>query len=125
MTGSIKSTKRRTVWERDVVCHYCGQIPSDHLRTVDHIWPRARGGSSANWNLVASCSECNTRRNDQTDKCACEFCATATSRHRFDLAATRERPVRPHPGISTASVADLTGWALVDDEWVPCGRRTA
>ncbi len=54
---------RLRVLERDgYTCQYC-QRPA---RTVDHLVPVARGGGNEVDNLVACCSECNSRRGQAT-----------------------------------------------------------
>jgi hypothetical protein len=41
-------------------CVYCGQkADQDHRLVVDHVEPRAEGGSSEDDNLVAACEDCN------------------------------------------------------------------
>lgn len=40
------------------VCRYCG----GYAGTVDHVVPRALGGSDASSNLVAACRTCNRRK---------------------------------------------------------------
>jgi RNA polymerase subunit RPABC4/transcription elongation factor Spt4 len=51
---------RRRVLDRDKnICRYCGS-PATH---VDHIHPRAAGGTDHPGNLVAACGSCNTRKN--------------------------------------------------------------
>lgn len=50
---------RPAVLERDGYrCHWCGQAAN----TVDHLIPRARGGTDDPANLVAACGTCNSRR---------------------------------------------------------------
>jgi len=54
---------RLRVLERDgYTCQYC-QRPA---KTVDHLVPVARGGGNEVDNLVACCSECNSRRGQAT-----------------------------------------------------------
>ncbi len=45
--------------------HRCGYC-AGWARTVDHILPRSRGGPNTWSNLVAACSDCNTRKADRT-----------------------------------------------------------
>lgn len=40
-------------------CHYCGRRPPEIELTIDHVVPRALGGTDEAKNLVASCKECN------------------------------------------------------------------
>jgi hypothetical protein len=49
-------------------CRYCGKSPSTHPGTVlevDHIYPRAKGGTDERANLVAACSDCNRGKRDK------------------------------------------------------------
>ena len=43
-------------------CAYCG----GHATTVDHIFPRSRGGQITWENSVAACVKCNHRKADRT-----------------------------------------------------------
>lgn len=43
-------------------CLWCGNPAT----TVDHIVPSSKGGSDLPHNLIASCSECNTRRGNRS-----------------------------------------------------------
>lgn len=54
---------RMRVLQRDMfTCQYCQQ-PAD---TVDHIYPRSRGGATFDEsNLVAACKSCNSRKSDK------------------------------------------------------------
>lgn len=69
------TTKR---WRR---CHYCGVRMTAENRTVDHIVPRASGGTDAFINLVAACSDCNQRKADFLSVCECLRCARARAYH--------------------------------------------
>lgn len=40
-------------------CRYCGQCAPDVKLTVDHVVPKALGGTDAPSNLVAACVDCN------------------------------------------------------------------
>ena len=42
-------------------CRYCG----DPATAVDHIIPRAQGGTDSVRNLMAACASCNTRKGDR------------------------------------------------------------
>jgi len=44
-------------------CAYCGQPGA---RTVDHVFPKSRGGGDHYGNIVAACSDCNGRKADRT-----------------------------------------------------------
>lgn len=54
---------RRFVLDRDGwVCAYC----SRDADTVDHVVPKAKGGTDDVSNLLAACRECNGRLQDRT-----------------------------------------------------------
>ncbi|MCM3494458.1 HNH endonuclease [Paenibacillus lactis] len=53
---------RKAALKRDHhTCLWCG----GHATTVDHIIPSSKGGSDLPHNLIASCSECNTKRGNR------------------------------------------------------------
>lgn len=61
------SFSRRNVAKRDhYTCQYCGTQPGIAGVTIDHVVPRAQGGSSSWTNCVAACVGCNTRKADRT-----------------------------------------------------------
>lgn len=54
---------RKIALKRDHhTCLWCGRPAT----TVDHIIPSSKGGSDLPHNLLASCSECNTKRGNRT-----------------------------------------------------------
>ena len=44
------------------ICAYCGRKAT----TVDHVFPKSRGGASESWNLVSCCRKCNSTKGDRT-----------------------------------------------------------
>jgi 5-methylcytosine-specific restriction endonuclease McrA len=54
---------RRAVFARDDHrCQYCG----DHADSIDHIFPRSRGGQHEWENVAAACRPCNLKKRDRT-----------------------------------------------------------
>ena len=52
---------KKNVLRRDqFTCQYCGS--SDGEMTLDHIYPRSKGGESTWKNVVCSCRVCNARK---------------------------------------------------------------
>ena len=41
------------------VCAYCKTPLDEYSRTVDHLYPKSRGGKLSNSNKVPSCGDCN------------------------------------------------------------------
>lgn len=58
---------RRNLFRRDEnQCQYCLCKPGEAHLSVEHIFPKSRGGKD-NWeNCVAACFECNQKKKDMT-----------------------------------------------------------
>ena len=63
--ATVSPDTRYKVLQRDKLCSWCGVEEST---TVDHVIPRARGGSNRQWNLVGSCRACNEFKSDFVPK---------------------------------------------------------
>ena len=60
-----KRSVKEALWYRDNgECFYCGSKLCNKNRTVDHVIPKSKNGSSKTWNLVLSCYECNANKGD-------------------------------------------------------------
>ena len=63
---SLSVRTRFEVFKRDrFTCSYCGNHPPDVLLEVDHVVPRAAGGSDDIDNLVTACWDCNRGKSDR------------------------------------------------------------
>lgn len=51
-----KKRFRKQIFEDWGCCAYCGK---ENPTTLDHVIPKARGGSTTKGNLVACCGDCN------------------------------------------------------------------
>lgn len=58
------------------VCAYCHTPLDDYSRTVDHLYPKSRGGILSNDNKVPSCGECNKLKGNMNVR---EFVRALTS----------------------------------------------
>ena len=60
---------RRNLFRRDGLrCQYCDtRHPTSNL-SIDHIFPRSRGGATSWDNCVLACIRCNTRKANRTPK---------------------------------------------------------
>ena len=78
---------RRNLFKRDRNrCQYCGARPGTPELTIDHIVPRAQGGTSTWTNCVLSCVPCNARKANRTP-----------SEARMTLRSTPVKPAwKPH-----------------------------
>ena len=60
---------RRTIVRRDMhVCQYCEKKLNAIDCTIDHIFPRSRGGQSTWKNCVTACMKCNVKKSNRTPK---------------------------------------------------------
>lgn len=55
---------RRALLASDPHCAYCGDELTLRNSSIDHIVPRAAGGSSEQSNIVLACRRCNFRKAD-------------------------------------------------------------
>ncbi len=56
---------RKNILRRDSYkCAYCGR--SDLPLTIDHILPKAKGGTDSWENLICACTVCNNKKGDRT-----------------------------------------------------------
>jgi len=58
---------RQSLFHRDkYTCAYCGNVFKRDELTVDHIKPRAQGGTSTWLNTITACRKCNGIKADRT-----------------------------------------------------------
>ncbi len=75
---------RRTVLARDLyTCQYCGEQPGRTELTLDHVFPRSRGGATTWENVVTACGPCNRRKGNRTPDEANMKLMSAPGRPRF------------------------------------------
>ncbi|HEX8636122.1 MAG TPA: HNH endonuclease [Pyrinomonadaceae bacterium] len=59
--------KRLRIYIRDKYrCQYCGERKLPATLTLDHIYPRSRGGDNSPVNIVTACLACNNRKGNRT-----------------------------------------------------------
>lgn len=59
------SPSRHNVFQRDMyTCVYCGDMESPV--TIDHVWPRSKGGLTEWGNVVAACGRCQAQKRNRT-----------------------------------------------------------
>lgn len=84
-----KRTRYEVLRRCNFACYYCG-FPAPIVRLeVDHVVPRALGGTDHGSNLIAACSACNSGKRDSVpppefvERVRREYCATvqAFDRH--------------------------------------------
>jgi 5-methylcytosine-specific restriction endonuclease McrA len=104
LPGQAVTFSRRNVAKRDhYTCQYCGTQPGWEAVTIDHILPRAQGGSSSWANCVAACDRCNAKKANRTPEQA--------------GMRLRKRPSRPEWRPFYAAQGDrIASWARFLDE---------
>lgn len=56
---------KKNIYTRDnYTCQYCGK--QTETLTLDHVFPKSRGGKYTWENIVACCPECNQKKADRT-----------------------------------------------------------
>jgi 5-methylcytosine-specific restriction endonuclease McrA len=61
--NSNRHRRRKTIFaETGNHCVYCNEVPDEAVWTIDHVWPKAKGGNENKMNLVPACSPCNSKR---------------------------------------------------------------
>lgn len=58
---SVPMTRRAVLELYDYTCAYCFK----HGNTIDHVVPRARGGTNTWGNVVVACTKCNCKKADR------------------------------------------------------------
>ncbi len=62
-----RAVSRKGILLRDGnTCQYCNHTFPAKTLTMDHVFPKSRGGEPTWENLVACCFECNNRKGDRT-----------------------------------------------------------
>jgi 5-methylcytosine-specific restriction endonuclease McrA len=62
MSRGIPVTRRGILRRDNHHCAYCGRSAN----TIDHVFPKSRGGADSWENLVAACLKCNNAKSDKT-----------------------------------------------------------
>jgi 5-methylcytosine-specific restriction endonuclease McrA len=55
---------KENIFRRDK--HKCAYCDSKHQLTIDHIFPKSKGGKDSWDNLISACWRCNSRKGDRT-----------------------------------------------------------
>lgn len=60
----VRCTRKNVMLRDKHLCQYCGM--GGMRLTLDHVFPRSRGGIKTWTNIVAACIHCNQRKADKT-----------------------------------------------------------
>lgn len=79
---AISAAKRQRVYERDG--RKCSDCSTRQDLTIDHRWPKSKGGCDCDVNLITMCRPCNNKKGDSIRGHYCKrhppFEAWSTSR---------------------------------------------
>ena len=60
---------RENIFARDKnTCQYCGKVFPTTQLTLDHVFPKSRGGEDDWENIVTCCKHCNQKKADKTPR---------------------------------------------------------
>lgn len=59
-------SKRNIHLRDEYKCRYCGKNLEQAELTIDHIFPKSRGGGNTWKNLATACVDCNSTKGDRT-----------------------------------------------------------
>jgi 5-methylcytosine-specific restriction endonuclease McrA len=65
---AIRLTRQNLMLRDQYQCQYCGKRPGPSELNLDHVVPRARGGTDSWDNLVVSCRPCNMRKGKKSPR---------------------------------------------------------
>ena len=60
----VKYSKKNVLIRDNYECGYCGK--HSKKLTIDHVFPKSRGGKSTFTNTVAACMPCNSKKENKT-----------------------------------------------------------
>lgn len=83
-------------------CQYCLQKIPFSIATQDHWYPRDRGGSNHDFNLILACQPCNSKKANI-----------------FPYFNVEGKPVKPKPIVSAVHRVTLPDGRNCRDEWRP------
>ncbi len=64
--SSVKFNRRNVFLRDENRCQYCGKKYGTSHLSLDHVFPRSRGGPSTWENIVCACLRCNVRKGGRT-----------------------------------------------------------
>jgi len=76
------------------ICAYCKRTLDEYSFTLDHLFPKSRGGKLSNNNKVPSCGDCNKMKGDMSiiefDKALSGLIFYEHTRHKDNIALLKK-----------------------------------
>ena len=91
----IKLTRKNVLLRDRYECQYCGKSITLNSGTVDHVFPKSRGGANSWENFVAACFPCNVKKKNRTPQEAGMILRTVPARPKWYPLSTRLSPGTP------------------------------
>ena len=66
MPFAKKCNRTNVIWRDKNTCQYCGNIFFNAQLTMDHVYPKSKGGQKTWTNIVAACKSCNSKKDNKT-----------------------------------------------------------
>ncbi len=93
-------------------CAYCMTAPADHL---DHVVPRAAGGTDSRFNLVAACTPCGLSKGSKSIAAWVRALAAASTPEHTDAPTWPAASVDDQDRAGTGgALAPAASWASLD-----------
>jgi hypothetical protein len=102
---SVGFASARVFFRDNYTCQYCGEKKPEHELSLDHVFPRSRGGASTWENMTTACKKCNNKKADRTPEEAGMTLLSVPARPRDTLVF--EFMVRGQPHLQLAWVRYL------------------
>jgi 5-methylcytosine-specific restriction endonuclease McrA len=64
--GFVRCTRKNVLLRDRYQCQYCGVKCRHGAISIDHVFPRSRGGKTSWTNVVAACHTCNRKKASMT-----------------------------------------------------------
>lgn len=62
----VKFSKKYLLMRDNYKCQYCNALLPASICTIDHVFPKSKGGKTDYLNCVTCCKECNKTKNNKT-----------------------------------------------------------
>ena len=63
--GVVKFNRLNVFYRDNFTCQYCGNHFKKKDLTLDHVYPKSKGGKTDWTNIVTACGPCNTKKADK------------------------------------------------------------
>lgn len=75
--GQVKFNRSNVFYRDKFICQYCYKKFLAVDLTLDHVFPKSRGGDTSWTNIVACCGKCNSKKADRTpEECGFKLLTT-------------------------------------------------